>query len=100
MTLACNIHGLSESQRQRYLTLREQVEALVQGARELSHGFALTFIYDAELFLLLTEFITLERLCCPFLDFATELKNNGDLTLKLSGEEGVKSFLKGEFFII
>jgi len=43
------------------------------------------------------EFITLERLCCPFLTLALEVeRERGPLWLKLTGREGVKPFLRAE----
>src|SRR5215471_8461622 len=44
------------------------------------------------------EFITLERLCCPFYDFALESeREGGPVWLTLTGREGVKEFAKIEF---
>ena len=50
-----------------------------------------------ELFLDLAEFITTERLCCPFLHFALELDPDAEeVRLRLTGSEGVKEFLSME----
>lgn len=46
------------------------------------------------------EYVTLERLCCPFFDFALEAKREaGPVWLTLTGREGVKEFAKIEFGI-
>ena len=43
------------------------------------------------------EFIALERLCCPFLNFGLEIKaEGGPVWLRLSGREGVKAFIREE----
>jgi hypothetical protein len=43
------------------------------------------------------EFMTLERLCCPFLTLTLEVeRERGPLWLTLTGREGVKPFLQAE----
>jgi hypothetical protein len=43
------------------------------------------------------EFMALERLCCPFLNFVLEIEpDQGPLWLKLTGPEGVKQVLQTE----
>ena len=44
----------------------------------------------------LGELLALEGRCCPFLRFATELRD-GAPALVVSGEAGVKEFLRAEF---
>ena len=46
---------------------------------------------DSETFRNAAEFVTYERLCCPFFAFELEVeKENGAMWLKLRGREGVK----------
>jgi hypothetical protein len=48
-------------------------------------------------FLKTVEFISLERLCCPFLGFALEVEpESGPVWLRLTGREGVKAFVREE----
>ena len=43
------------------------------------------------------EFISLEKLCCPFLNFEIEVEaENGPVWIKLTGREGVKEFIREE----
>jgi len=43
------------------------------------------------------EFISLERLCCPFLRFSLEVEpEGGPIWLRLTGREGVKAFIREE----
>ena len=43
------------------------------------------------------EFIALEKLCCPFLSFSLEVEaENGPVSLKLTGRDGVKAFVREE----
>jgi hypothetical protein len=96
--LACNMNALTAAQRQEIHTLLQQFGANRQGVKELPNGYAVrlpaqgTMIQDA------ARYITLERLCCPFFDFALEAeREGGPIWLTLTGREGVKEFAKIEF---
>lgn len=43
------------------------------------------------------EWITMERLCCPFLTFQLDVKGNGDSQLTMRGPVGAKAVLREEF---
>jgi hypothetical protein len=63
--------------------------------RELADGYALRLPAENGMILSVAEFITLERMCCPFFSFELEVgRDEGALWLKLTGREGVKEFLK------
>ena len=95
--IACNMNAFSPNQRERYKRIRVQIDDLTTGVTEISDGYQLEFKYEPELFKLLSEFIILERLCCPFLNFEISVNERGDLKLKLTGPKGVKAFLQAEF---
>jgi len=43
------------------------------------------------------EFISLEKLCCPFLAFRLDIDaEGGPVKLRLTGREGVKAFIREE----
>jgi hypothetical protein len=45
----------------------------------------------------LAEFISLEKLCCPFLSFVVDVeREGGPVWLRLTGREGVKAFIREE----
>lgn len=95
--LICNLGVLDQAQRERHQANTRQLFGSVQQIEELPDGY--TFYWPAEAGTILTvaEFITLERLCCPFFDFALEIKSEGgSLRLKLTGREGVKQFILAE----
>ncbi len=95
--LACDFSGMDTVQRARHRDVRRRLAAAVDDISELENGYTIPFPFEAELFLALAEFITLERLCCPFFNFALELDaGSGPLRLRLTGQEGVKEFLKTE----
>jgi hypothetical protein len=92
-TIACSLNALDTIQRARQLECRRVIRAATGETRELSDGYALQLGPDPEVFLKAAEWITLERRCCPFLNFKLELKNDGDAWLWLTGPEGSKAFL-------
>ena len=47
----------------------------------------------------LAEWISLERRCCPFLEFALEWKRDDSVSVRLTGEAGVKQFIAAEMGI-
>jgi hypothetical protein len=95
--LACDFTTMTAEQRERRQVLAQRVHATVQEIRELSDGYAFRFPAEPALCLTVAEFMTLERLCCPFFTFALELEcDGGPLWLRLTGREGVKQFLQTE----
>ena len=78
-----------------HLLTRRLMDDVVQQVRELPDG--LEFRFAAEEYDAVAEFVRLERLCCPFLVFSLEVSpNHGPLTLRLTGSEGVKDFIRAE----
>ena len=52
---------------------------------------------DSEVLLTAAEFISLERLCCPFFGFELQVKREGgSVWLSLTGRDGVKPFIMAE----
>ena len=95
--LACRIGALDATQRARHKQLREEIRAGLQAVRELPDGYEFQLPAETEVIKLAAEFITLERLCCPFFKFALEIGEEGKpLSLKLTGREGVKQFMQVE----
>lgn len=92
---ACNPSALDTEQRARYTVLIKELFSARREIRELPDGYTVEFAADSQTIKDAAEFITYERLCCPFLTF--EMKVEGEnLSLKLIGAEGVKEFLKAE----
>ncbi len=60
-------------------------------------GYAIRLANQDEILMQVAEFISLERVCCPFLNFQLEIEaERGSLWLRLSGREGAKDFLAAE----
>ena len=100
--IACNLEAFTQAQRKLHRKLSEKVLTAFQEVKELGNGYAFRFPDDALLLQKINEWITLERLCCPFLNFKLEplvlqsgLSNtNNSVWLHLTGGEGVKQFLR------
>ena len=93
----CNLGAIDAKQRRRYEALTAEMRAAAQEVEELPDGYAIRFPSDRHIHSAVGEWITLERLCCPFLRFALETDGEGRHTwLRLTGREGVKNFLRSE----
>ena len=96
----CDMTAMTKAQRTRHHALGKQLRISVIEFVELPNGYAARFPLQAELVLLVAEFITLERLCCPFFTFGLEVeKEGGPLWLKMTGDQGIKPFIRAEFGI-
>lgn len=97
LPIACDMNATSPDQRNRYDAVRAQMAALSEGVDDRADGYTLRFPAASEVIVLLAEFITFERLCCPFLHFQLDVAPEGQaVRLSLYGGEGVKAFLAEE----
>ena len=94
--IACDMSVLSPVQRERHLAASRQLFSTLKQTRELSNGYE--FRIDGPTAILqAAEFISLEKVCCPFLNFEIEVEaENGPVWLRLTGREGVKAFVREE----
>lgn len=84
--------------RPRYSELVERVRSAMGSRKALSNGYA--FILDGKTVSLpeAAEWISMERLCCPFLTLQLSASGNqANWILTLTGPEGVKQLLDAEF---
>ncbi len=96
--IACDLAALDSAQRERHRSLLTELHSALQEIRELPDGYA--FKFPSGMCVPAAEFISLERLCCPFVSFALELeREGGPLWLRMTGREGVKPFLEIELGI-
>ena len=97
---ACSLTALNAEQRKRHAELAKTLHESVKEVQELPDGYAFRLPDDAKTIVATAEFISYERLCCPFFKFNLEVESDGKpVWLKLTGREGVKQFLKTEFGI-
>jgi hypothetical protein len=96
LPIACNLND-AEFQRR-----RADLLVLFQGrlleTKELNDGYAYRFASEAERIGELSQLITFERECCPFLTFNLRLEPaNGPIWLEMTGPEGTKEMLRSLF---
>ena len=104
--LVCNLHALSDAERDRHHALGEKLMSAVVKVSELPDGYALALDLkklpaDAQglpwCVVEVAQWAELESRCCPFLNFGIDLRGkDGVVTLRLTGGEGVKEFVKDE----
>jgi hypothetical protein len=96
MAIACNIQAISAAQRPRYNDLVKRLRAAVLDFIELPDGY--DYLLDSSEITLpeVAEWISMERLCCPFLTF--QLAVAGETSrLTVRGPDGAKAILREEF---
>src|SRR5215218_9774745 len=92
-TVACDLMAMDSEQRERYQALRRRLSDDFQEARDLEDGYAFKHSSEADVLVALAEYVSLERLCCPFFDFAIEV-GRGEVWLRMTGPEGAKGILE------
>ncbi len=95
---ACNLKAISAADRPRYSELVKRVRSAILNRREISNGYAFKLDNNTVTLPEAAEWISMERLCCPFLTFQLSAQGNqADWILTLTGPEGVKPLLDAEF---
>jgi hypothetical protein len=97
LPVACDPSSLDAGQGQRRRELQELLRKDVREVRELEDGYAFRHSADASVLLELVEFAALERLCCPFFDFAVEIgRNGGPVWFRITGDKDAKRVLQAQ----
>ena len=95
--IACDMTAIPPEQRQVHLTTSKDLFSRIKEFRELPDGYEFRFASGPEVIMKLAEFISLEKLCCPFLNFVIQVEaEGGPVWLRLTGREGVKAFIREE----
>lgn len=96
--IACRLDALSPDERQRQQALRQNLEAAIESVREAPDGYVFAYRAEADVFRQVAEWLTLERRCCPFIDFELGWRaHSRSPTLRMSGEPEVKRFIAETF---
>jgi len=91
--IACILSNADLRKREAML-LAEDKSALI-ATEELDDGYGFRIPGDRKWLAVVTELISAERECCPFLKFElTADSNMGPLMLRMTGPAGTKEFLK------
>jgi hypothetical protein len=95
---ACNMSAMSPEQRHRYDALLADLAHAWETRREIANGYEFTVDLGQLPFVEIAEWIALEARCCPFFTFGLETGGeSASATLRLTGEDGVKEFIRAEF---
>jgi hypothetical protein len=94
--LVCNSQAISAVQRPRYNDLVSRLRAAMRDCSELPDGYI--YSLDSAKITLpeVSEWIAMERLCCPFLVFQLEGAGKA-FRLTMRGPDGSKAILREEF---
>ena len=92
-TFACGIDALDGHQRRRQQELLALMWRSAQTQDELTDGYAFRLPADPVLFQQAAEWVSLERRCCPFVQFALEWREDDSVWVRFTGAPGVKEFL-------
>jgi len=96
----CNIKALTPEQRARHKQLSEKLMAVTKEIVETEKGYEFQYSPGDVSVAELAEWVVAESKCCPFFDFHIDLEREGKLVcLRLTGEEGIKAFIRTEFKI-
>ncbi len=95
--IACDMSAIAPALRARHVATGGLLFRSAAEISELSDGYAFRLPNDSDALLRAAEFVSLERLCCPFLRFSLEVgPEGGPVWLRLTGREGVKAFIREE----
>ncbi|OLD83645.1 MAG: hypothetical protein AUF67_00320 [Acidobacteria bacterium 13_1_20CM_58_21] len=94
----CNTKALNPAERARHQQLGERLQALRKEIAETARGYEFQYRPTDISLAELAEWVGAESKCCPFFDFHIDVEREGKLLcLRLTGEEGIKAFIRAEF---
>ena len=94
----CNIKALTPEERARHKQLSEKLNASRKEIVETEKGYEFQYRPGDISLAELAEWVGAESKCCPFFDFHIDVEREGKLLcLRLTGEEGIKAFIRAEF---
>jgi hypothetical protein len=97
----CNVKALTRVERAEHQQLSSRLAGSILRTVEIAEGYE--FQVDSRRVSMkdLAIWAEFERRCCPFFDFILEWRReNGPVTLRLTGREGVKQFIRAEMRIV
>jgi hypothetical protein len=96
----CNTKALNPDERAHHKLLTDRLVAQRTQIIETDKGYEFQYNPSKVSLAELAEWVAAESKCCPFFGFHIDLENEGKLLcLRLTGEEGVKAFLRAEFLM-
>jgi hypothetical protein len=96
--IACNPRAIRALDRPRHAELAKRVRASAKVRREIKNGYAFTLDGSNVTLPHVAEWISMERLCCPFLMLQISASGEqSDWVLTITGPEGVKPLSRPSF---
>jgi hypothetical protein len=96
----CNIQALTPEERLHHKQLTDKLMSAREEIVEMEKGYEFQFSPRNVTLTELADWVVKESKCCPFFDFHLDLENEGKLVcLRLTGEKGIKQFIRAEFQI-
>jgi hypothetical protein len=94
----CNTKALNSSERAHHKLLTDKLVANRTRIVETDKGYEFQYSPSTISLAELADWVAAESKCCPFFGFHIDLEDEGKLLcLRLTGEEGVKPFMRAEF---
>lgn len=95
--LACQMNSLTESEREARKDLLYKLVSSLLERKKIPDGLLFQLRYTDKVWFAVSEFVTLEKRCCPFLNFKLDLiSDSSDFTLRIDGPTGTSEFLEAE----
>lgn len=93
----CDMSAIEPHHRKQHVATAREIFQAVKEIRELPNGYAFHLPNEGPGLLKIAEFISREKLCCPFFGFSMEVQPaGGPVWLSMTGDEGVKPFIQAE----
>lgn len=94
---ACDMSAIAAADRPKHLANIEALFSSVQEVTELPNGYRFRLPGESQVWMLASDWVALERLCCSFFDFSlTVEREHGPIYVTLTGRDGVKPFIMAE----
>ena len=94
--LACDMSALTAEQRERQGVLGRRLRDGALEIRDLDNGYAFGHPPDWNALAMMAEFVSNERLCCPFFGFEISVGGDGPAWLTITGDGEAKGVLEAE----
>ncbi|HEX9388567.1 MAG TPA: hypothetical protein VF918_19740 [Anaerolineales bacterium] len=96
--LVCNMDVFTLAEREAHIQTTTELIQAVQSVQKVENGYEFTFPNETDFISKIAEFVSNERLCCPFLKFTLNIVSNREpVSLSLTGPLGTQEFLRAEF---
>jgi hypothetical protein len=98
VAIACNISAIKAEDRPQHEQTVDALFGEVLEVQERPDGYAFRLPTDSTALMRAAQWISNERLCCPFFEFTLKIEpNQGGLWLWVTGSAEVKEFIRMEF---